>query len=122
MRSFTPTIFALSALLAAAPLTGAYASSYNVGETPTVQLQGPRLQAVLGQLQSAVDGIKAERGDRALSAAEAGTMEKQATGIRMTAERDAARNHGRVPTAQYHDILRRIGNIAPTVDNLDEHG
>lgn len=122
MRSFTPTIFALSALLAAAPLTGAYASSYNVGETPTVQLQGPRLQAVLGQLQSAVDGIKAERGDRALSAAEAGTMEKQATGIRRMAERDAAQNHGRVPSAQYRDILRQIGNIAPTVDNLDEHG
>ncbi|WP_156459837.1 MULTISPECIES: hypothetical protein [unclassified Mesorhizobium] len=122
MRSFTPRMFAISILVAAVPLTGAYASSYNVGETPAVQLQGPRLQAVLGQLQSAVDGVKAERSDRTLSAAQAGMMEKQAAGIRMTAERDAAQNHGRVPTAQYHDILRKIGNIAPTVENLDEHG
>ncbi len=122
MRSFTPRTLALSALLIAAPLTGAYATSYNVGETPLVQLQGPRLQAVLGQLQSAADGIKAERTDRTISASQAGTMEKQVADIRRTAERDAAQNHGRVPATQYHDMLRRIGNIAPTVDNLDEHG
>ena len=97
-------------------------TSASIGETPMVQLQGPRLQAVLGQLQSAADGIKAEHTDRTISASQAGTMERQVADIRKTAEHDAAQNHGRVPMAQYRDMLRRIGNIAPTVDNLDEHG
>ncbi len=118
----------LKAGLAAALVTFSFANAF-AAETavdttspravPAITEQEPRLGVVLGQLQSAVDGVKIERQDSAMSRTESAQLDKDAMQIRKDAEQIAAKHGGKLPASDYHQILSRIGKLGMTTGSAD---
>jgi hypothetical protein len=119
MRSFSYATFALTSLLVAAPLAGAHASKSD-DHAPQPPLptaaSAPHEQVILGQLDSIMDGIVADRDSGKLTASQASTLSADARDIRKTTMIAAAENHGQVPTAQYDQLLKRIEAISEQVN------
>lgn len=111
MRSFSPKTLLVASLLSALPLAGAYARSGALDATPDTGMHGPRLAALLNQAQGVTHGIADARQGREIGAAEARTLEMRANNVARMAQRVAAENHGKVPAARYHQLLRRLDNV-----------
>ena len=113
MRSFTPKTIFIASLLAALPLGAAYARSGALDEldlTPT-SMQGPRLSAVLNQTQGVEHGIADARQGHEITASQARKLEMRANNVASVARRVAAADHGRIPMARYHQLLRRLDSV-----------
>ncbi len=113
MRSFTPKTTLIASLLSALPLAGAYARSSALDEVvrPPTSMQGPRLSAVLNQTQGVEHGIADARQGHEITAGQARKLEMRANDVASTARRVAAADHGRIPMARYHQLLRRLDNV-----------
>jgi hypothetical protein len=105
----------LAAALIAAPLAGAYAAGHHRGgalDTPDpTDMTGPRVTGLIDQVQGVDQGITDARQANNISAAEAQQLHMRAARISQAAERVAASDHGRIPSAQYHELLRRLDNV-----------
>ncbi|AZO11077.1 MULTISPECIES: hypothetical protein [unclassified Mesorhizobium] len=104
----------IAAFLVAAPLAGAYAAGHHKGAldaTEPTDLTGPRVTSLIDQIQGVDQGIKEAREANTISAAEAQSLRMRANHISLAAEKVAASDHGRIPAAQYHDLLRRLDNV-----------
>jgi hypothetical protein len=116
MRSFSPSLrtATLTAFLIAIPLTGAYAASHNRGvldPTTPSDLTGQRVEALIEQAQGVRQGIVDARQANSITPAVAEHLEMRTNQISRTAEKIAASDHGRIPAAQYHDLLRHLDNV-----------
>lgn len=120
MRSFTPktsfTIMALTASMLAVPFTGAYAGEFAdhsgaMDAVTLVDFQGPRADSVLNQLRGIDQGIANATQAKTITPAEAHRLEMRDARITRTAERVAARNHDRMPSGEYHRIMRRVDGL-----------
>lgn len=111
MRSFSPKTLLVASLLSALPLAGAYARSGALDEPAPITMHGPRLAALLNQAQGLDHGIADARKGREISTVEARKLEMRANGVARMAQRVAAENHGKVPAARYHQLLRRLDNV-----------
>jgi hypothetical protein len=116
MRSLnTLRIAILTTLMVAVPLAGAYARHNRGGsalEAPVqTEMIGPRITAVVDQVQGVDLGIADARQANTITATEAKRLHVRAARISQAAERVAASDHGRIPTAQYHDLLRRLDSV-----------
>ncbi|MBZ9659064.1 hypothetical protein LB523_08405 [Mesorhizobium sp. ESP-6-4] len=105
----------LAAVLIAAPLAGAYAAGHHRGGAldtpdPTV-MTGPRVTSLIEQIQGVNQGITDAREMNSISASEAQHLHMRAAHISQAAEHVAASDHGRIPSAQYHELLRRLDNV-----------
>lgn len=104
----------LAAALIAAPLAGAYAAGHHKGaldaSDPT-DFTGPRVTSLIEQIQGVDQGITDAREASNISASEAQQLHRRATRISQAAEHVAASDHGRIPSAQYHELLRRLDNV-----------
>ena len=107
----TPT---LAAVLIAAPLAGAYAAGHHRGaldaSDPT-DMTGPRVIGLIDQIQGVDQGIRDAREANTISAPEARQLHMRAAHISQAAERVAGSDHGRIPAARYHDLLRRLDDV-----------
>lgn len=104
----------LAAVLIAAPLAGAYAAGHHKGAldaTDPTDMTGPRVTSLIEQVQGVDEGIKDAREANAISAVEAQQLHMRAAHISRVAEKVAASDHGRIPAAQYHDLLRRLDQV-----------
>ncbi|MEI9404900.1 hypothetical protein [Mesorhizobium argentiipisi] len=105
----------LAAALIAAPLAGAYAAGHHRGgalDTPEpTDMTGPRVSGLIDQVQGVDQGITDARQANNISAAEARQLHMRTAHISQAAERIAASDHGRIPSAQYHELLRRLDNV-----------
>jgi hypothetical protein len=111
MRSLTPKTIAIASLLAVIPLAGAYADQ-DPG-APTMNLfQGPRLSALVGQVDSVRQGIALARQGGHIDAVQARMLDARADRVQNAAERVAAADHGRIPSAHYRQLLRRLDNVS----------
>ncbi|UVK42281.1 hypothetical protein BPNPMPFG_003944 [Mesorhizobium sp. AR07] len=119
MRSFTPRTSlrtaTLTALLIAIPLAGAYAAGdHSKGAldaaNPT-DFTGPRIEGLMQQVQGVRQGIVNARQANTITPAVAERLEMRTAQIGRAAEKIAASDHGRIPAAQYHDLLRRLDNV-----------
>lgn len=123
MRSFTQNtsfkILALTASLMAVPFAGAYAAqshermSEGSDPVPPATFYGPRIDSIRNQLAGVEQGIADSAQGKVITPTQAHTLRMQAANISRTVERTAAANHGRLPAAQYQQIMHRF-------DNLDE--
>jgi len=116
MRSFTPSLrtAALTAFFIAIPLAGAYAAGHHKGAldaTAPTDLTGPRVEALIEQAQGVRQGIVDARQANNITPAVAEHLEMRTNQIRQAAERIAASDHGRIPAAQYHDLLGHLDRI-----------
>lgn len=115
MRSLkTLRTAALTTLLIAVPLAGAYAAGHHKGaldaSEPT-DMTGPRVTGLIEQVQGVEQGITDARHANTITAAEAQRLHMRAAHISQAAERTAAADHGRIPAAKYRDLLRRLDNV-----------
>jgi len=115
MRSLkTLRTAALTTLLIAVPLAGAYAAGHHKGaldaSDPT-DMTGPRVTGLIEQAQGVEQGITDARQANTITAAEAQRLHMRAAHISQAAERTAAADHGRIPAAKYRDLLRRLDNV-----------
>ncbi|MBB6409301.1 hypothetical protein [Mesorhizobium sangaii] len=118
MRSFSPSTSlrtaTLTAILIAVPLAGAYAAGHHRGALdagdPT-DFAGPRVQGLIEQVQGVRQGIVDARQANNITPAVAERLEMQTARISQAAEKIAASDHGRIPAAQYHELLRRLDNV-----------
>jgi len=118
MRSFKTStkMLALTASLLAVPFAGASAAGFGGHDgalpmpAPTA-FQGPRIDSVVGQLQGLDQGITDAAQARTITPAEAHGLEMRDARIIRTAERVAARNHDRLPSGDYHRIMRRVDGL-----------
>ncbi len=115
MRSLkTIRTAALTTLLVAVPLAGAYAAGHHKGaldaSAPT-DMTGPRITGLIEQVQGVEQGITDARQANSISTSEAQRLHLRAAHISQAAERVAGADHGRIPAAQYHDLLRRLDNV-----------
>ena len=115
MRSLkTLRTAALTTLLVAVPLAGAYAAGHHKGaldaSDPT-DMTGPRVTGLIEQVQGVEQGITDARQANTITAAEAQRLHMRAAHISQAAERTAAADHGRIPAAKYRDLLRRLDNV-----------
>lgn len=104
----------LTAALIAAPLAGAYAAGHHKGAldaTPTADFVGPRAAGLIDQVQGVDQGITDARQANNISASEAQQLHMRAARISQAAQHVAASDHGRIPSAQYHELLRRLDNV-----------
>ncbi|TPI35384.1 hypothetical protein FJW07_23420 [Mesorhizobium sp. B3-1-9] len=104
----------LAAVLIAAPLAGAYAAGHHKGlldATPPANFIGPRVTSLIDQIQGVDQGITDARQANNISASEAHRLHMRAAHISQAAEHVAASDHGRIPSAQYHEMLRRLDNV-----------
>ncbi len=104
----------LAAILIAAPLAGAHAAGHHKGSLETADptdMTGPRIESLIEQVQGVHQGIADAREANNINAAVAERLEMRTTRIGQTAEKIAAADHGRIPAAQYHDLLRRLDNV-----------
>ncbi|MDX8525058.1 hypothetical protein RFM68_11105 [Mesorhizobium sp. MSK_1335] len=110
----------LAAVLIAAPLAGAYAAGHRKGvldaSDPT-DMTGPRVTSLIEQVQGVNQGITDAREANNISASEARQLHMRAAHISQAAEHVAASDHGRIPAAQYHDLLRRLDNVDQRLRN-----
>ncbi|MFD2056312.1 hypothetical protein ACFSQT_25555 [Mesorhizobium calcicola] len=118
MRSFTPSTSlrtaTLTAVLIAVPLAGAYAAGHHKGAldaSDPSDLAGPRVKGLIEQVQGVHQGIVDARRANNITPAVAERLEMRAARIGQAAEKIAASDHGRIPAAQYHDLLRRLDNV-----------
>lgn len=104
----------LTTLLIAVPLTGAYAAGHHKGaldaSDPT-DMTGPRVTGLIEQVQGVEQGITDAREAKTISTSEAQRLRLRAAHISQAAERVAGSDHGRIPAAQYHELLRRLDNV-----------
>ena len=104
----------LAATLIAAPLAGAHAAGHHKGaldaSDPT-DFTGPRVTSLIEQIQGVNQGITDAREANNITAAEARQLHTRAARISQAAEHVAASDHGRIPAAQYHELLRRLDNV-----------
>jgi hypothetical protein len=116
MRSFNPTLrtAALTAFFIAIPLAGAYAAGHHKGaldaSDPT-DFTGPRVEGLIQQVEGVRQGILDARQANNITPAVAERLEMRTVRISQAAEKIAASDHGRIPAAQYHDLLRRLDNV-----------
>lgn len=115
MRSSTSLrIATLATLLVAAPLAGAYAAGHHKGaldaSNPT-DFYGPRLTGFMDQVQGVKQGISDARQANTITPAEARVLDMRADRISRAAERVASSDRGRIPSAQYHQLLHRLDNL-----------
>ena len=115
MRSLkTLRTAALTTLLIAVPVAGAYAAGHHKGaldaSDPT-DMTGPRVTGLIDQVQGVEQGITDARQANTITAAEAQRLHMRAAHISQAAERTAAADHGRIPAAKYRDLLRQIDNV-----------
>ncbi|TGT88306.1 MULTISPECIES: hypothetical protein [unclassified Mesorhizobium] len=104
----------LAAILVAAPLAGAYAAGHHKGAldaTDPTDMTGPRVEALVQQVQGVHQGIADARQAKNITPAVAERLEMRTARIGQAAEKIAASDHGRIPAAQYHDLLRRLDNV-----------
>ncbi|MDX8453371.1 hypothetical protein RFM98_11430 [Mesorhizobium sp. VK9D] len=104
----------LAAALMAAPLTGAYAAGHHKGlldATAPTDFTGPRVTTLTEQIQGVDQGIAEARQANSISASEARQLHMRAAHISQAAQHVAASDHGRISSAQYHDLLRRLDNV-----------
>ncbi|WP_027166737.1 hypothetical protein [Mesorhizobium sp. WSM3224] len=104
----------LAAALIAAPLAGAYAAGHHKGlldATAPTDFTGPRVTSLVEQVQGVDQGISDAREANNISASEARQLHMRAAHISQAAQHVAASDHGRIPSPQYHDLLRRLDNI-----------
>ncbi|MBZ9670117.1 hypothetical protein [Mesorhizobium sp. ES1-3] len=104
----------LAAILIAAPLAGAYAAGHHKGAldaTGPTAMTGPRVAALVQQVQGVHQGIVDARRANNIVPAVAERLEMRTARIGQAAEKIAASDHGRIPAAQYHDLLRRLDNV-----------
>jgi hypothetical protein len=104
----------LAATLIAAPLAGAYAAGHHKGlldATAPTDFTGPRVTSLIDQVQGVDQGITDARQANSISASEAQQLHMRAAHISQAAEHVAASDHGRIPSAQYHELLRRLDNV-----------
>jgi hypothetical protein len=119
MRSLSYTTLALTAALAAAPLTGAFASADDAAPgLPAVTAQTGTARVILDQLGSVSDGINAALADNVISPDQARTLRADARSIRKDTMALAASDHGQIPTAQYHQLLGRVQGISYQVNPI----
>ena len=116
MRSFTPTLrtATLTAFFIAIPLAGAYAAGHHKGAldaTNPTDLTGPRVEALIEQAQGVRQGIVDARQANNLTPAVAEHLEMRTNQISRAAEKIAASDHGRIPAAQYRDLLHHLDNV-----------
>jgi hypothetical protein len=118
MRSFTPSTSlrtaTLTAFLIAVPLAGAYAAGHHKGAldaTDPTDLTGPHVESLIDQVQGVKRGIVDARQANSITPAVAERLEMRAARISQAAGKIAASDHGRIPAAQYHDLLRRLDNV-----------
>ena len=116
MRSLkTLRTAALTTLLIAVPLGGAYAAGHHskgaLDASDPTDMTGPRVTGLIEQVQGVEQGITDARQANSITAAEAQRLHMRAAHISQAAERTAAADHGRIPAAQYHDLLRRLDNV-----------
>ncbi|TPN90342.1 hypothetical protein [Mesorhizobium sp. B1-1-5] len=104
----------LAAVLIAAPLA-AYAAGHHRGgalDTPDpTAMTGPRVTSLIEQIQGVNQGITDAREANSISASEAQHLHTRAAHISQAAQHVAASDHGRIPSAQYHELLRRLDNV-----------
>jgi hypothetical protein len=104
----------LATALIAAPLAAAYAAGHHKGvldaSDPT-DFTGPRVTSLIEQIHGVDQGITDAREANSISASEARQLHMRAAHISLAAQHVAASDHGRIPSAQYHDLLRRLDNI-----------
>jgi hypothetical protein len=118
MRSFFPSTSlrtaTLTAVLIAVPLAGAYAAGHHRGALdagdPT-DFTGPRVEGLIQQVQGVRQGIVDARQANNITPAVAERLEMRTVRISQAAEKIAASDHGRIPAAQYHELLRRLDNV-----------
>ena len=126
MRSFAPKILALASIIALVPLANAYAARDGSGaldqQGPIAAFQGPRIDAVLGQVDGVHQGIADALQGKQISQAEASRLDMRVDRIRSQAERVSARDDGRVPAMQYHALLHRIDNLNQRLNIDTGHG
>lgn len=104
----------LAAILIAAPLGAAYAAGHRKGAldaTAPTDLTGPRVEALIEQAQGVRQGIIDARQANNITPAVAAHLEMRADQIRQAAEKIAASDHGRIPAAQYHDLLSHLDRV-----------
>ncbi|MFC3326026.1 hypothetical protein [Mesorhizobium cantuariense] len=119
MRSFIPRTSlrtaTLTALLIAVPLAGAYAAGHHnkgaLDATAPTDFTGPRIEGLIQQVQGVHQGIVDARQANNITPAVAQHLEMRTARISQAAEKIAASDHGRIPAAQYHDLLRRLDNV-----------
>ncbi|MER9294955.1 hypothetical protein NKI38_00395 [Mesorhizobium sp. M0621] len=118
MRSFNPKTSlrtaTLTAFLIAVPLAGAYAAGHHKGAldaTDPTDFTGPRVEGLIQQIQGVHQGIVDARQANNITPAVAERLEMRTARISRAAEKIAASDHGRIPAAQYHDLLRRLDNV-----------
>lgn len=117
MRSFKTStrMLALTAALLAVPFAGAYAAAGDHdGALPMpapTAFQGPRIDSVLGQLQGLDQGIANAEQGKTITPTVAHRLEMRDARITRTAEQVAARNHDRLPSGEYHRIMRRVDGL-----------
>jgi hypothetical protein len=109
MRSFTPKTLrtaTLTALLITAPFTGAYAAS---------AVSGPRVTALIDQVQGVDKGIADASKVNRIKPAEAHRLHMRAAHISQVAERTAAAGHGTIPAPQYQQLLHQLDDLSQTL-------
>ncbi|RJT41050.1 hypothetical protein D3227_08035 [Mesorhizobium waimense] len=118
MRSFAPRTTirtaTIAAFLVAVPLAGAYAAGHHKGAldaTDPTDMVGPRITGLIEQVKGVDEGITDARQANTITPSEAQTLHMRAAHISQAAARTAAADHGRIPAAQYHDLLRRLDNV-----------
>ena len=118
MRSFTPRTSlktaTLAALLIAVPFAGAYAAGHHKGaldEAAPTDFTGPRVAALIDQVQGVDKGITNARQAKTITPMEAQKLHQRAANISQAAEKTAAADHGRIPAAQYAQLLHRLDDL-----------
>ncbi|MEO5756242.1 MAG: hypothetical protein ABIQ51_05215 [Mesorhizobium sp.] len=118
MRSFTLKTSirtaAIAVFLAAVPLAGAYAAGHHKGTldaTEPTDFTGPRVTGLMDQLQGIRQGIVDAKQANTITPAVAQQLEMRVSRITQAAEKTAAADHGRIPAAQYHQLLHRVDNL-----------
>lgn len=116
MRSLTPKTIAIASLLAFVPLAGAYAES-DPGAPNFNDFQGPRLSALVGQVDSVRQGVADARQGNEIDAAQARMLDARVNRVQNAAERIAAGDHGRIPSSNYHQLMRQLDNVNLNLEN-----
>ncbi|MGX5840519.1 hypothetical protein ACWGTI_07355 [Mesorhizobium sp. ArgA1] len=106
---------AFTTLLIAIPFTGAYAAGHHskgaLDASDPTDMTGPRVTGLIEQIRGVDQGITDARAANSISTSEAQRLHQRAAHISQAAERVAGSDHGRIPAAQYHDLLRRLDNV-----------
>lgn len=100
----------LKAALAAA-IISVSAGAALADAAPPVVIEQSDLSIVMAQLDNTVAGVKQGTELRKITPAEAKTLDKQAMTIRRSAEQSAAKNGGKLTSAEYHQLLAQIAEL-----------